>query len=137
MKLMRAKRSVLAGLVTAAALAIPSAASAAPTVTATTVPGPPQDCQAGCIGSARVACTATDALSVRTTVRCWLSHSSYNVLTSTQDLPTAFVSSVQYAPYLGGFSLCVEGIGRYANGTTASSGVHCVPADAGTAVVVA
>ncbi len=129
------RKSLLLGAVAAAALALPATASAAPRVTASAVPGVPQDCQAGCIGSIKVQCTATDALSVQTTVRCWTQ--SYNVLTSTQNLPTAFVQSTLYAPILGSYTLCVEGIGRYSNGTTASSGTHCSTMDGvGPTVVV-
>jgi hypothetical protein len=108
-----------------ALLALPAAASAAPTVTASATPNAPQDCQAGCITTIRVACTATDALSAQTTVRCW-TRSSY-VLSSFQALPAAFVSATYYSPR--SFDLCVEGIAKYANGTTASSGVKCSPSD--------
>ncbi len=116
-----------------AALAWPAAASAAPNVVATAVVGPPQDCQAGCIGSLDVDCAATDALAVQTTVRCWTQ--SYDVLTATKAGPVATVSSREYNPILREFTLCVEGIARYANGTTASSGVRCTTAQ-GAAVVV-
>ena len=115
-----------------ALLALPGAAGAAPTVTASATPNAPQDCQAGCITTIRVACTAADALSTETRVRCW-TRSSY-VLSSMQALPVAFVSATYYSPRT--FELCVEGIARYSNGTTASSGVKCSPSDdVGTAFV--
>ena len=126
------KRSMLAAAVAAAALAVPAAASAAPSVVASAVPGVPQDCQAGCIQSIRVSCAATDALSVQTTVRCWTN--SANVYSSWQNLPAAAVTVNTYSPRT--FTLCVEGLARYADGTTASSGVHCTPSDdVGTAFV--
>ena len=121
----RIKKILTVSAVAAAALALPSAAAAAPTVTASATPNAPQDCQAGCITTIRVACTASDALSVETHVRCW-TRSSY-VLSSFQALPVAFVSATYYSPR--NFELCVEGTARYSNGTTASSGVKCSPSD--------
>jgi hypothetical protein len=121
------RRSLLLAAV-GAAMAFPAAASAAPVVTGSAVPGMPQDCQAGCIGSLKMQCTATDPLSVRTTVSCWTR--SYDTLTSTQDLPAAFVSGTVYNPIIGSFTFCVQGTARYADGTTATT-LRCAP---GTAV---
>src|SRR5688500_20177767 len=110
------KRSLLLAAV-GAALAFPGAASAAPVVTGSAVPGVPQDCQAGCIGSLRLQCTASDPLAVRTTVSCWSTRNSTAKLTASQDLPTAFVSGSVFSPYLATYSLCVQGTARYADGT--------------------
>ena len=131
---MRGVRGSLLTVAAVAALTVPAAAGAAPTVVASAVPGLPQDCQAGCIGSLRIACAATDALSVQTTVRCWTR--SYDVYSSTQALPAAFVSVTTYSALLGSYTLCVEGIARYASGTSATSGIRCASSsDLGTAVV--
>ena len=119
------RRSLLLAAV-GAAMAFPAAASAAPVVTGTAVPGFPQDCQAGCIGSLKVQCTATDPLSVRTTVSCWLSEYSYNKLTASQDLPTAFVQGSVYNPILAAYTLCVQGTAVYRDGTTATT-LRCDP----------
>ena len=132
---MRGVRGSLLTAAVAAGLAVPAGAAAAPSVVASAAPGVPQDCQAGCIGSLRVACAATDPLSVQTTVRCWTR--SYNVFSSTQDLPAAFVSATTYNAVLGSYTLCVEGIARYRSGATASSGIHCSSGDdVGVALVV-
>jgi hypothetical protein len=128
------RRSLLVGAMTAV-LMVPASAGAAPSVAASAVPGVPQDCQAGCIGSLRLTCAATDPLSVQTTVRCWTR--TYSVFSSTQDLPAAFVSANTYNAILGSYTLCVEGIARYRSGATASSGIRCSSGDdVGVAVVV-
>jgi hypothetical protein len=127
----RGRRSIVVAVM-AGALAVPAAASAAPSVVASAAPGVPQDCQAGCIQSIRVSCTAADALSVRTTVRCWTN--ATNVWSSWQNLPAATVTVSTYSPRT--FTLCAEGIATYADGSTASSGVHCAPSeDVGVAFV--
>lgn len=127
------RRSLLIA-VAGAALALPAGASAAPVVTASAVVGTPQDCQAGCIGSLKLTCSATDAQSVRTTVRCWINN-TYNALSSTADGPAAVTQGSLYNHILGSFTLCVEGIARYANGTTASTGPRCTFSDGGAGVV--
>ena len=126
------RRSLLIA-VAGAALAVPATASAAPNVVANAVAGTPQDCQAGCIGSLKLTCAASDPLSVETTVRCWTNRSY--TLTLTQSLPVSVVTGTVYNPVLGGFTLCVEGISRYSNGTTATSGVRCTTSAGGAAVV--
>ena len=128
------RRSLLITAAAAAALALPAAAQAAPVVAATAVMGVPQDCQAGCIGSLRLTCAATDALSVRTTVRCW-TRETYNAVSGSQDGPAAVAQGTVYNPYLGTFRFCVEGTARYANGTTAKT-LRCTESD-GLAAVVA
>lgn len=127
------RRSLLVSVAAAAALAVPSAAQAAPVVAGTAVAGAPQDCQAGCIGSLRLTCAATDPQSVRTTVRCW-TRSEFNALTNWQDGPAAVVQGTVYNPVLGPFEFCVEGIARYANGTTQTTR-SCTASDGGAAVV--
>lgn len=121
------RRSLLIAAVAGAALAAPSAAQAAPVVAGTATPNTPQDCQAGCIGSLRLTCAASDPVSVRTTVRCW-TRSTYNALSSTQDLPAAFVSGNVFNPYLQPFTFCVEGTARYTGGTTATT-LRCTEGD--------
>ncbi len=127
------RRSLLLAAI-GAALAFPAAASAAPVVTGSAVPGVPQDCQAGCIGMLEVQCTATDALAVQVTVSCWSSRNSSDRVTATQNLPTAFASGNVYNPLLGSYSLCVQGTARYANGTTATT-LRCSLPGQGAAVV--
>ena len=117
------RRSLLLAAI-GAAMAFPAAASAAPVVTGTAVPGVPQDCQAGCIGSLKIQCTATDPLSVRTTVSCWTE--SYNRLTAWQDLPTAVVQGTVYHRTLEPYTLCVQGTAVYRDGTTATT-LRCEP----------
>jgi hypothetical protein len=119
------RRSLLLAAV-GAALALPAAASAAPTVVGSVAPGAPQDCQAGCIGSLKFQCAAADALAVRTTVSCWTNPN--NKLTSFQDLPAAFVTGTQYSGVLASFTFCVQGTARYANGTTATT-LKCAAGD--------
>lgn len=123
---MRGIRRVLTGAAVAAALIIPATASAAPTVAATGAPGTPQDCQAGCIWTLKLACSAADPLSVQTTVRCWTN--SWNKFTLTQDLPASALHATQYSSGLGGYTLCVEGFARYRDGSTAST-VKCSSGD--------
>jgi len=127
------RRSLLLSVAVAAALAVPAAAQAAPVVVGTAVAGVPQDCQAGCIGSLRLTCAATDPLAVRTTVRCW-TRSATNALTSTQDGPAAVVQGTVFNPVLGAFTFCVEGTARYADGTTATT-LRCTESSGGAAVV--
>jgi hypothetical protein len=112
------KRSLLVAAV-GAGLAFPAAASAAPTVVGAAVPGVPQDCQAGCIGSLKLQCAAADAQAVRTTVSCWINPN--NKLTSFQDLPAAAVTGTLYSGVLASYTFCVQGTARYANGTTATT----------------
>jgi hypothetical protein len=123
------KRSLLLAAV-GAALALPASASAAPVVTGSAVPGVPQDCQAGCIQNLKLTCAAADPLAVRTTVSCWVNSS--NRFTSFQDLPAAFVTGTTYRGILG-YTLCVQGTARYADGTTATT-TKCAAGD-GVAVV--
>ena len=127
------RRSLLVTAATAAALAVPAAAQAAPAVVGSAVAGVPQDCQAGCIGSLRLTCAATDPLSVRTTVRCWTRY-EYNAASNWQDGPAAVAQTTVYNPVLGPFSFCVEGTARYADGTTATT-LRCTESDGGAAVV--
>jgi hypothetical protein len=127
------RRSLLLSAAAAVALACPAAAQAAPAVVGTAVAGVPQDCQAGCIGSLRLTCAATDAQAVRTTVRCW-TRSATNALTSWQDGPAAVVQGTVYNPVIGSFTFCVEGTARYANGTTATT-LRCTESSGGAGVV--
>src|SRR4051794_29778148 len=95
------RRSLLVAALVAGALAVPAVASAAPTVVASASPGVPQDCQAGCIQSIRLACTATDPLSVLTTVRCWTT--SYNAVSATMAGPAAAAQGNRTSSLLSGF----------------------------------
>lgn len=131
---MGAGRRALLLAAVGAALAFPAAASAAPVVTGSAVPGVPQDCQAGCIGMLKVQCAVVDPLAVQVTVSCWSSRNSADRLTSYQDLPAAFVSGTLFGQPLSTYSLCVQGTARYANGTTATT-LRCSLPGQGAAVV--